>query len=269
MRTIKFDIKETVILCFSLILIGLNLTGLVHSLRNPDLLAMFPEDISLPPPAVTAAFHKSYASVGESLNSMNEAVYLGVAHVWSDEYTKTLNIEIPIYENYILFGAKYLYPRVYRKYEFTDYHRALERGVGLCSQHAIIMAGGLSEIGVPAKIYALTGHVVALAWNKETEEWWVCDSDLGVVIPMDIGKIEMNPELVRSSYMEKGFSGEELENIIGVYDKSGNGKYFGKFYELKIFLEQASYIMIWIIPFGLIYLTVWRKGTREHNQITK
>ena len=62
---------------------------------------------------------------------------------------------IPIYENYLLFIASYRYPDEYLKYEFVDYRKAIERGIGLCSQQAIIVSEILNSFRLRRTIYPI------------------------------------------------------------------------------------------------------------------
>ena len=63
-----------------------------------------------------------------------------IAHYWRDEGINKYYLRIPFWENYLLYIASYIDPEEYLKYEFYDYRRAIERGVGLCSQQAIIVS---------------------------------------------------------------------------------------------------------------------------------
>lgn len=108
----------------------------------------------------------------EYIVKLNNAINKGIAHYWADEGILKYNIRIPIYENYLLFLASYTSPRLFRKYEYCNYRKAVERGIGLCSQHAIIISKILEENGINSKIIGLSGHVVTMAQiHKENNSW--------------------------------------------------------------------------------------------------
>ena len=130
------------------------------------------------------------------------AINKNIAHYWRDEGRIKYNLTIPFYENYLLWLAQYLRPEIYKKYEFCNYKKAIERKVGLCSQHAIILCGILNEKSIPCKIVGLSGHVVAMAKVNERENW-ILDADYGVIIPFSIKKIEKNPAIIVPFYERK------------------------------------------------------------------
>ena len=156
----------------------------------------------------------------EYITNLNEAVHQGIAHYWRDEGINKYNLRIPFYENYLLFIASYLAPEEYLKYEFYDYRRAIERGVGLCSQQAIIVSEILLEKRIPSFIIGLSGHVVLRAQvDADRDEWWVLDPDYGVVIPHDIDIIEKNPKIIRSFYAQAGYKPKTIDSLGKIYEK--------------------------------------------------
>jgi hypothetical protein len=168
----------------------------------------------------------------------------------------------PPSKNYLLWIASLVYPQVFRKYEFSHYRKAIERGVGLCSQHAIIIAGVLKDKNIPSKIVALNGHVVATALVDETcNEWWLLDADYGVVIPRDIKTVEQAPDLVRPHYFAAGCSAKTTDLLAAMYGPNGNvviesvNTYDPRImsYALRYHIETFSYAAKWILP-GLLTL---------------
>jgi len=124
---------------------------------------------------------KSYVAL------LNESVHKHIANYWGDKGIARYHLRIPIYENYFLWSASWIYPSIFKKYEFSDYNKAIERGVGLCSEHAIIITGILNHKGIESKIIRLPGHVIATALVEETKnEWWTLDPTYGVTLPYNI-----------------------------------------------------------------------------------
>ncbi|MBI1923541.1 hypothetical protein HYR99_04745 [Candidatus Poribacteria bacterium] len=186
---------------------------------------------------------------------INDAINKGIAHYWRKEGIDKYKLRVPIYENYLLFLASYLYPSVYERYEFRNYRQALERGVGLCSQHAFILVGFLRENGIRCEPVGLSGHVVVTAQvDKSNDTWWILDPDYGVVIKQSLDEIEKNPEIIRPYYAEKGYDKNSavtpsVDDLVRIYGKDGNyigaGRRWG-------YIESLSYILIWVIPLGLV-----------------
>ena len=178
-----------------------------------------------------------------------------MAHYWNPEDAEKYNMRIPIWENYLLYRLSYLHPARYRQIELVDHRKAIERGVGLCAQQAMIMTSLLQENGVEANLVLLGGHVVLRAKLKDGE-WYIADPDFGVVIPHDL------PEIERSILLARPFYEEVVHNRLGgagnpyeVYDAKGNvilrdGTFVG-YHGRKTYIEQVSYVAIWVIPFLL------------------
>ncbi len=142
---------------FGIGLLFLNLIGVSTTLRNPDIMQeplkdKFDLEFSL---------ERFYAeldllSKNKNLNDSNkivQATYLvnrSMAHYWTYENSAKYNVEIPIYENYILFLIGKLSPKWYSKYEFCDWKKKR-----LCSQHVIVQLGVLNKIGIQCQAIGL------------------------------------------------------------------------------------------------------------------
>lgn len=262
-------------------LLTLNVSGVFISLRNPAIYrerTQFPDDITLTEEDVWRIVRQDYDSVKDCAVAINSAVNRGIAHYWGEDVAK-YNLSIPLRENYLLFAATHVYAfltasipafrdgfeqfnepsDVLRKYEFSDYKKALERGVGLCSQHAIIVAQLLKHKGIDTRIVYLQGHVVAMARvDPQQNRWWVLDPDFGVVIRHDMTEIEKDPKLIAPYYQEQGVSPPTLRRLIRVYAREGNNvypsvaEYHGKDRLYKYYFEYLLYLLKWVIPIGLI-----------------
>jgi hypothetical protein len=248
--------SEAIIFSIGIFLLLVNLVGLFTTLRNP---AIYKETI---PSSFDLVL--SEKQLYEKINTFdgNKAIYLedltnainsGIAHYWRDEGIDKYNLRIPFHENYLLYFASIINPRIFLKYEFTDYKRAIERGVGLCSQHAIIEAEVLKEKGINSRMVALSGHVVLQSEvSEKNNEWWVLDPDYGVVIPYSISDIEANPQIIKDYYSKAGYDEPTILKLVSVYGKEGNRVINGNgakhYHYKKWIIEQLSYILIWVIP---------------------
>jgi hypothetical protein len=251
---------KSILFTFGLLLLGINVVGLFVSLRNP---AIYQEkkvrderDITLTAEELLqAAERKPGEPRPVYVTRLNDAVNKGIAYYWEDEGIEKYELRVPIYENYLLYLAGYVSPR-YRKYEFSDQYKNIERGVGLCSLHATVIAALLKDHGVDSKVVLLDQHVVAMAQVDETRDrWWIVDSTLGVVVKHDIAEIERDPDLIKPYYLERGYSREYVEWLARVYGREGNVVFneARDYMPWRLrFIEYISYIFKWVIPMTLI-----------------
>ena len=200
------------------------------------------------------------------------SVNKNIAHYWWNEGRTKYNLTIPVYENYILWFKQFTDPRHHKFYEFANYKRALERRIGLCSQHAITTCGILEDKNISCKIVGLSGHVVAMA-EVEPDKYWILDSDYNVIVPYSINEIEKDASIVIPYYknnmeysdyaiaqIEKN-QGENtdvnvisLDELVNIYGKKGNSVVDGVegYCGDKYSSEKMSFYLIWIIPLILI-----------------
>jgi len=254
------NLTEKLLFILGFCLLIINIIGLFISLRNESIYQE-KAGINLTEKELYQRINKTVTDKKEYITHLNKAVHKGIAHYWRDEGINKYNLRIPFYENYLLFIASYLDPEEYLKYEFYDYRRAIERGVGLCSQQAIIVSEILLEKRIPSFLIGLTGHVVLRAQvNADRDEWWVLDPDYGVVIPHDIEIIEKNPKIIRSFYAQAGYKLKTIDSLGKIYEKKGNvvrSEQGAKGYRIKRFrAEHIFYYLKWIIPCILIMTSI-------------
>jgi hypothetical protein len=263
----RLNIASGVLFWIALLLLGTSIAGVFIPLRNPDLyrenLSFFKDDITLTEDQLWSATVRQQGESTEAyVTRLNEAVNNGTAHYWDDQGIYKYNLRIPIYENYLLFFAGYLYPPAYAKYEYCNYKKAIKRGLGLCSEHAIILTGILKDQGIESQILSLDGHVVSTAQvNQGT--WWILDSDFGVVIPHSIAEIENDPNMIRPTLKQKRYSDAIVNWMVDVYGKEGNRVFSGarEYRPRGYLIETLSYVLIWILPMIMMvpYFLVRRK----------
>lgn len=252
----------TLLYFIAFILLVNNIVGLFIPLRNADIYTekntFFKNDINLTQEELIKELDLKEDSDKAFVLKANKVVNEGIAHFWLDEGIDKYNLRVPFYENYILNIFSYLSPSSFEKYQFCDYNKAIERGVGLCSQHSIILSKSLELNDIDSKIIGLAGHVVVMAKvDKANDIWWVLDPDYGVAIEHNINEIEKDPTLIGPYYTKKGYTTEEINKLIEIYGKSGNFitedvlDYSGN---NKYYFEKISYMAIWIIPILLIML---------------
>ena len=244
-----------------IMLLALNVPGLFTSLRNPDIYneagTLFLRDITLTEKRLHELLDASPADRKAYVSLVNEAANQGIAHYWLDEGIDKYNLRVPLTENYLLYAASYVHPKRFLKYEFADYRKAVERGVGLCSQHAIVAAEILRQKGISTRIIGLTGHVVATARVDDGKnEWWILDADYGVVIPHHIEDIEKAPGIVAPYYRARGYDEDVVATLVEIYGKEGNVVHPGEgapgYTPKKYWGETLIYVLVWLIPLALM-----------------
>jgi hypothetical protein len=241
-------------------LLCINIFGLFRSLRNP---AIYSEektlrnrigDITIKYPEIETdlARHTDESDKDFAIR-INKVVNDGFAHYWKEEGITKYNMRVPVWENYLLYAASYIKPKVYRQYEFSNYKKDLERGVGLCSSHCIVLKGALNKNGIYADLWDIAGHVV-LRTKVAENEWYLLDPDFGVVVPFDTAAVQANPEIVRPYYkdMAKLYypdakSPYTVDHVVEIYGREGN-----HIYTVDNWFEYFSYWAKWIIPLLLM-----------------
>jgi hypothetical protein len=240
-------------------LLVVNVVGLFTSLRNP---AIYHEQQVAHPILLTEEeFWKRIASYDGNSQAyavtVTNAVHQGIAHYWEENGIDKYNLRVPFHENYLLHMASYVFPSRYRLYEFTYFKRAIERGVGLCSQMAIVEARLLKNVGLQSRMVSLTRHVVTEG-QVDGDRWWVLDPNYGAVIPHSIEEIQRNPELVREPYRKAGLDEPIVDMLVDIYATEkitvfeGNGA--KDYHRKKWYVERAAYVLIWAVPIGFLLL---------------
>lgn len=190
------------------VLLIFDTAGLFTSLRSSELQPLASEiaRISSGPGDLTMSLEEARKSIrrraGEAAEEfadrLTQVVSDATAHSWGEGVRTRFNLRVPFWENYILWLAGEISPR-YRMYTFADPRKALERGVGLCSQVSLILVSLLREEGIDARIVQLDGHTLATA-QVVPGKWHMLDADYGVVIPHSLAEIEKDPEMTRPYY---------------------------------------------------------------------
>lgn len=200
----------------------------------------------------------------EYVTKLSKLVSESVLHYWQPEHSAEYNIRLPWSENFILRALSYVDPKFFAMYEFQDHHRALARGVGLCSQHAIITAGFLAEKGIPAKLIELQGHVILTA-EVDEGQWWLVDPDYGVVVPFSLDDAEEHAKDAAAVYEAAGFSDYDVDKVEDFFKTKDNVVYDGgaETYQPKLwFIEMTSYWLKWLIPTMLMLPVFFARDRR-------
>lgn len=249
-----------IIFSIGLVLLGLNVYGLFRTMRNP---VIFSEekiirnrvnDITIGYLEILDSLRRrDHESDIQFAVRINKVVNDGFIHYWKDEGIKKYHLRVPIWENYLLNLASYINPKEYRMYEFSNYKKNLERGVGLCSTHSTVVKGVLMDHGIKAELLDVGGHHVVVRAELDDAAVYMLDPDYGVFVPHDTAAITVNPELVREPY--SNMASMYYPDAIDPYTTDYMVKIYGDkkhVYTVDNWFEHFSYWAIWIIPFLLM-----------------
>ncbi len=258
------------LLALGVLLLGINIYGLFRSLRNPELYTLEHEiknrlnDVVIRYPDIKKELQKK---TGESDHDfairVNALVHNGFAHYWKTKGIERFHMRVPVWENYMLWAASYIRPARYERYEFANYKKNLERGVGLCSSHSIVVKGILKEYGIKAELLDVGGRHVVVRAEIPNDSVLLLDPDFGIVVPHDTAALTANPELAREPYSR--MADLYYKEAVDPYTTDLMVDIFGKHkhvYNVSNWFEGFSYWAIWILPALLIlpaFLQWYRK----------
>lgn len=257
-------IRTSLALCAVPMLL-LNLYGTFTSLRHENVADL---GVSLSYRDVMRQVAKRPDESSESyVIRLNGLVHRGTAHYWQTKEPFKYNVRLPVWENYLLYAGGLVRPDIFGgAYELANHRKALERGVGLCSQRTIILVGLLSDQGITAHPVGLEGHVVARV--AVGDKWYIADPDYGVVLPYDLPELESDPMLVRQYYSAI----DDVETVVQVFAPEGNtiwppgvrGMYAYHPNAMKVYyVERLSYVGIWVLPALLLLPWAWQTLRRR------
>ena len=107
--------------------------------------------------------------------------------------------------------------------ERGDWRMALRKGVGFCSQQAMVLAGFLKERGIDAEVHGLGGHVITVAHTADGDI--LLDPDYGVALRCSLEQAQTDPERVRAAYLAAGFGAAQTDMVVEIYGVEKNAIY--------------------------------------------
>ncbi len=249
-----------ILFVIGVVLLIINLFGLFKTMRNPEVYTLENtirnrlNDVTIKYPEIKEMLkRKPDENNIEFAVRVNKVVNDGFAHYWKAEGIEKYHLRVPIWENYMLYAASYLNPKRYERYEFSNYKKNLERGVGLCSTHSTVVKGILLENGIKAELLDVGGRHVVVRAEFDDNSAYILDPDYGIVVPHDTAAITANPELVRGPY--KNMADLYYADAVDPYTTDLLVKIFGDHkhvYSVDNWFEGFSYWAIWILPLLLM-----------------
>lgn len=253
---------------FGCLLLIINIYGEFRTLRNDKIHTSIKDIAKFDEKSLYERLDKTSMTTEKIIYDYNTIVNEGISHYWDTTDEFKMNLHVPIWENYILFALSFTGDSRFRNYEFSNYSKAIERGVGLCSQQSIILSELLLRKKIPSKIIGLDGHVVVSA-QLDKDTWWILDPDYGVVIPHNIEEIEADPLLVENYYKDAGYNSPE--HIINIYRNDGNvipnGYGASGYTPRKYYIEYIFYILKWVLPLVLIFPFIFSSCKKQRHKV--
>ena len=258
-------------------LLAVSVYGEFRTLENPALLVepgtAFSRDKTLSYPEFTRQHLRSDGETrAQYVARTMGLIHDTIAHYWhTDRARDQYFARIPVWENYWLTMLGLVGGERFARYEFFDWRRALERGIGLCSQHAMAAVSLLTDQGVPARMVKLNGHVVAEA-EVEPGVWWTVDTDFGVLLPFDVDTAAADPDRVHSYYrhvaglcrpdFDRCANADHLIASFGsTRDNQRTNVGTAAYSPIGFALEKATYWLKYPFPVFLIALALlWHRG---------
>jgi hypothetical protein len=259
--------------CF---LLMINLYGLNRNIRVDDFSDEYLRFTQDQPANFDATMLELIRHTDESdihyASRVTHVVARGISHVeWLDFPAQQFNQLIPIWENYFLYfmGVFSGIPE-YERYHYANYHRSLERGIGLCGDASMVISQLLNQQKINNKILTFPGHVVVLA-SFDKGEQYILDADFGVVVPYSSNEIAAKSTEIAKLYLDAGYPMSDFEFFKSMYQqdfKVWNG--VQHFITKKYYFEILVYWLKWPFPlFMVLFATfmLYKIRTRQRQTI--
>ena len=263
--------SAAVLAALGVTLLAVNAAGPFVPLRHAEIDNPSPETLrrSYGPGDATMTWDAARAQLAPSpaesraayAHRLTNVVAQSVMHYWYQRDRRQFRLQVPVWENYLLWLAGALRPE-YRLYAFADPLKAIERGAGMCDQVSYALTTLLRQREVDARVVQLNGHTVVTA-EVDPGVWHVLDADFNVVIPRSIAQIQSEPETIRPYYqaafarIDPNIDKFSIEQFVSFYatdsyiEDRGANSALG---ESRIRFEALAYWLKWRLPLMLLAL---------------
>lgn len=256
-------------------LLTLNLYGEWTTMRIaedvPKSTLRFPNDLTLSYDEAIAQLEKRDDETdAEFAIRLTGVIQKSLAHLdrWTTHQPDLYNQRVPIEENIWLhlLGRFSTQPEIVR-YHFGNYKRTMERGIGLCGDHSLVLSGVLWDNDIPNLIRAYPdGHVLIETQPTEGPPL-ILDPDFGV--HYEKVSTDNEAQIMKRTALEYGKAGYgafDIETINEIY--SGESQTFKNpmdFMKKRYILEHILYVVKWLAPAFLIGLGILLLRRRKSN----
>ncbi|MBX3464994.1 MAG: transglutaminase domain-containing protein [Planctomycetes bacterium] len=194
----------------------------------------------------------------------------GTAHAWDRRHARTLRMQVPARENWLLWLAGEIDPQQ-REYFFVDARRTLERGIGMCGHFAHALGELLAEAGFDARLVQLGGHTVVGVDVDGAP--WLLDPDYRVVLPFGLDVLAADPTMAIPAYAaalaHHGIADADARaaRVAALCDAAGNRTSSGRPVEdlspASRRQEALAYALRWPLPLAVLAAFALALATRR------
>ena len=260
-------------LALGVFLTVLNLLGLGYQPdRHPKTNGTHKEKAGIALNQPDAVFKDLYAVTKvqnkEDIKKVTTIFSSGVMHYWPEPGQRDENILYGWRENWVLalaanfeaflLDAGILSDPKFGRLERFGYENIISKGVGFCSQVSLAVTDYLEDQGVHSYVWGLDGHVVSVVGPLADGQQYIVDADYGVYLPYSREEIEKSPDIIRSTYVNAGYTEPVVQKLVEFYGPKGNEKYsMGR---LEVIFEAAKWgVPILMMLLGAVFLRFARR----------
>jgi len=245
--------------------------GLFVPLRSPHLRSLAPPPSGAARLPSVSEVHRALARLPASpparAVALTGLVHDAIVHDWSDARRDSFHIRLPFAWNWVLGAAARIAPERFGKYEFVDPDRALERGVGPCSQKALALVGVGRRAGHDMRLVGLRGHVV-VEDRVGGSGRWTLDPDYGVAVDASVAELAADTARLAGAYAERGYGPATQRWIVAAFRDTPPHPYASvREYTgpVRPLLESAAGPLAWGLPIAFVIsaLALARPPARE------
>lgn len=279
----RFAVLRYAFTGIAICLLSLNLYGLTQPLRSEELIN-YRDLQSHHGPQLDCAALEALSQQQDSLDrrefAINAARIVSRIIVFSlprnrPELARLHHI-VPPEKNYLLWLASWTRPHPFSRMEYFEWRRGAARGVGACSQAAMVLCNYLNSHGFDCDVVGLEGHVVTRL-NPETDPAapLVLDPDQGIAFDRPLESLQRQPELVRRRYLNNAHTNaterhaywnQHAEHLAEAYSSEGNRVYDDarEYFGYATLVDQSRRLK-WIFPLSLLLACGLGRNSSHHN----
>jgi len=237
----------------AILLLGVNLAGLmIRPYGRVRALPNFPRPAAAVPPVVGPQPGDGWQ---DHLRRLVDFLNTAIVH-----YTGANEDAVSPFDNWILWALKFTGKAAFRRYHFVRASRALRRGYGLCSQHALTLVQLLKRVGIEANVAGFEGHVVAVV-KRPDESWILADADYRVIVPRPIEEIRRDPACIEPFYAATQTPAARIAVLQGIY-AGPMTLHSSRRRSWRLAVEDAAYGAKWLVPLLLLAAAAAHLWTR-------
>ncbi len=263
------NVFAAVCAALAIFLFGLNFYGEIKTMRLVDNIPSsdfkFENDISLDISETLEQIKRRKQETDLEFSfRLTTVVQQSIGHLdtWFTASPDYYPQRVPMRENIWLHLMSYLFKDTeVVKYHFANYRKTLERGIGICGDHAYMLSQILWDNDIPNSILVFTPHKdhlsegghVLVEVRPENDASYLLDADFGVIIPNEKLSAESRHSLITRQFMNAGYLKDQstmLADILG-----GEMTEFSSTWDImkkRYIFEVASYKIKWLLPIVLL-----------------